>query len=99
MISSEFLPVLLMLLGNALRAQSRELWITAGAPILSHTEKNELLGSPSTDGDPGDVQKPPIKEFSKNIKHSICSASWGCNTFRRLILIYSGLSHALHLIV
>jgi hypothetical protein len=54
-----------MLLGNALRAQSRELWISAGAPILSHMEKNELLGSPSPDGDPGDVWMPPINEFSK----------------------------------
>ena len=51
-----FLPVLLMLFANALWAQPRELWVSAGASILSHTEKNERLGSPSPDGEPGDVR-------------------------------------------
>ena len=51
-----FLPVLLTLFGNGLWAQSRELWVSAGGSILSHTEKNERLGSPSPDGDLGDVR-------------------------------------------
>ena len=50
------LPVLLMVFGNCLWAQSRELWVSGGVSILSHTEKNEQLGSPSPDGDPGDVR-------------------------------------------
>lgn len=49
---TRFLPVLLILFGNALWAQSRELWFSAGGSILSHTE----LGSPSLDGDPGDTR-------------------------------------------
>jgi outer membrane protein W len=51
-----FLPVLLVLFGNAVWAQPRELWVSAGGSILSHTEKNEQLGSPSPDGDPGDLR-------------------------------------------
>jgi hypothetical protein len=51
-----FLPALLMLFGNALWAQSRELWVSAGGSILSFTEGNEQLGSPSPMGEPGDVR-------------------------------------------
>ena len=51
-----FLPMLLLVFGDCLWAQSRELWASAGASILSYTAANEQLGSPSPDGNPGDVK-------------------------------------------
>ena len=47
-----FLPVLLILFGNALRAQSGELWFSGGVSIL----ENQNIGSPYSDGQSGDVR-------------------------------------------
>jgi opacity protein-like surface antigen len=47
----KILPVLLMVVGNALRAQSSELWFSGGASVLT----NHQLGSTSPDGKPADV--------------------------------------------
>ena len=45
------LPVLIILVGNVLRAQSSELWFSGGASILT----DHQLGSTSPDGKPADV--------------------------------------------
>lgn len=47
-----FLPTLLLLSANALQAQSRDLWLIAGASILL----NKDLGSPAPDGAPDDAR-------------------------------------------
>src|SRR5258708_23109939 len=47
-----FLPVLLMLFGNTVWAQSGELWFSGGASVLL----NRGIGSPSSDGQPHDVR-------------------------------------------
>jgi hypothetical protein len=47
-----YLPLLLIVLGNGLCAQSRELWVSVGGSVLFNTK----LGTPAPDGDSNDTR-------------------------------------------